>query len=63
MNKELESLLKKKEIETKKLEVADKQNNLFLCLTIGNALNEIDKKIREIATKEEMAELHEKGLI
>lgn len=63
MNKELESLLKKKEVETKKLEIADKQNNLFLCLAIGDTLNEIDKKIREIATEEEITELHEKGLI
>lgn len=63
MNKELEKLLKSKEIETKKLEIADKQNNLFLCMAIGNTLNEIDKKIREIATEEEIVELHQKGLI
>lgn len=63
MRKELEILLKKKEIEAKKLEVADKQNNLFLCLAIGDTLNEIDKKIRKIATEEEMIELHSKGLI
>ena len=63
MNKELEKLLKNKEIETKKLEIADKQNNLFLCMAIGNTLNEIDKKIREIATEEEIVELHQKGLI
>lgn len=63
MNKELESLLKKKEIETKKLKIADEQNNLFLCMAIGDTINEIDKKIREIATEEELIELHEKGLI
>lgn len=63
MSKELESLLKKKEIETKKLNIADEQNNLFLCMAIGDTLNEIDKKIREIATEEELEELHEKGLI
>lgn len=63
MNKGLESLLKKKEIETKKLKIADEQNNLFLCMAIGDTLNEIDKKIREIATEEEFNELHEKGLI
>lgn len=63
MKKELESLLKKKEIETKKLKIADEQNNLFLCMAIGDTLNEIDKKIREIATEEEFNELHEKGLI
>lgn len=63
MNKELESLLKKKEIETKKLKIADEQNNLFLCMAIGDTLNEIDKKIREIATEEELIKLHEKGLI
>lgn len=63
MNRELESLLKKKEIENKKLEIADKENNLFLCLAIGDALNDIDKKIREIASEEEIVELHEKGLI
>lgn len=63
MNRELENLLKKKEIETKKLEIADKQNNLFMCMAIGDTLNEIDKKIREIATEEEIIELHEKGLI
>ena len=63
MKKELESLLKKKEIETKKLKIADEQNNLFLCMVIGDTLNEIDKKIREIATEEEFNELHEKGLI
>lgn len=63
MNKELEKLLKSKETETKKLEIADKQNNLFLCMAIGNTLNEIDKKIREIATEEEIVELHQKGLI
>lgn len=63
MNRELEILLKKKEVETKKLEVADKQNNLFLCLAIGDTLNELDKKIREIATEEELIELHEKELI
>ena len=62
MNRELESLLKKKEIETKKLEIADKQNNFFLCMVIGDTLDEIDKKIREIATEEEMIELHERGL-
>lgn len=63
MNKTLESLLKKKEIETKKLRIADEQNNLFLCMAIGDTINEIDKKIREIATEEELIELHEKGLI
>lgn len=63
MNKELESLLKKKEVETKKLKIADEQNNLFLCMAIGDTLNEIDKKIREIATEEELIKLHEKGLI
>lgn len=63
MNKELESLLKKKEIETNKLKIADEQNNLFLCMAIGDTLNEIDKKIREIATEEELIKLHEKGLI
>ena len=63
MNKELESLLKKKEIETKKFKIADEQNNLFLCMAIGDTLNEIDKKIRKIATEEEFIELHEKGLI
>lgn len=63
MPTELEKLLKKKEVETKKLEVADKQNNLFLCLAIGDTLNQIDKKIREIATEEELNDLHEKGLI
>lgn len=63
MPTELEKLLKKKEVETKKLEVADKNNNLYLCLAIGDTLNELDKKIREIATEEELIELHEKGLI
>lgn len=63
MNRELESLLKKKEIENKKLEIADKENNLFLCFAIGDTLNEIDKKIREIASEEEIISLHEKGLI
>lgn len=63
MNKQLEILLKKKEIETKKLKIADKENNLFLCLAIKDTLNKIDKKIREIVTEEEMVELHEKGLI
>lgn len=63
MNKELDSLLKKKEIETKKLEIADKQNNLFLCMAIGDTLNQLDKRIREIATEEQLEELHEKGLI
>ena len=63
MRRELEVLLKKKEIETKKLEIADKQNNFFICMTIGHTLNEIDKKIRDIATEEEMIELHEKGII
>lgn len=63
MPTELEKLLKKKEVETKKLEVADKQNNLFLCLAIGDTLNELDKKIREIAIEEELNDLHEKGLI
>ncbi|MEE1282771.1 MAG: hypothetical protein UHK60_11090 [Acutalibacteraceae bacterium] len=63
MNKELDSLLKKKEIETKKLEIADKQNNLFLCMAIGDNLNQLDKRIREIATEEQLEELHEKGLI
>ena len=63
MNRELESLLKKKEIENKKLEIADRENNLLLCLAIGDALNEIDKKIREIASEEEIIELHEKGLM
>ena len=62
MNRELESLLKKKEIETKKLEIADKQNNFFLCMVIGDTLDEIDKKIREIATEEVMIVLHERGL-
>lgn len=46
-----------------KLEIADKENNLFLCLAIGDTLNEIDKKIREIASEEEIISLHEKGLI
>ncbi len=63
MNQELKSLLKKKEIESKKLEIADRENNLFLCMAIGDTLNEIDKKIREIATDEEIKELHIKGLI
>lgn len=63
MNRELESLLKKKEIENKKLEIADRENNLLLCLAIGDALNEIDKNIREIASEEEIIELHEKGLM
>lgn len=63
MNRELESLLKKKEIENKKLEIADRENNFFLCLAIVDTLNEIDKKIREIASEEEIIELHEKGLI
>ena len=63
MVNELEKLLKKKEIENKKLEIADKENNLFLCLAIGDTLNEIDKRIREIATEEEIIDLHEKGLI
>lgn len=63
MNRELESLLKKKEIENKKLEIADRENDLLLCLAIGDALNEIDKKIREIASEEEIIELHEKGLM
>lgn len=63
MNKELDSLLKKKEIETKKLEIADKQNNLFLCIAIGDTLNQLDKRIREIATEEQLEELHEKGLV
>lgn len=63
MNKELDSLLKKKEIETKKLEIADKQNNLFLCMAIGDTLNQLDKRIREIATEEQLEELHEKGLV
>ena len=63
MNRELESLLMKKEIENKKLEIADKENNLMLCLAIGNTLSEIDKKIREIASEEEIISLHEKGLI
>ena len=44
MNKQLEILLKKKEIETKKLKIADKENNLFLCLAIKDTLNKIDKK-------------------
>ena len=63
MNKELEKLLAKKKVEKQKLEIADKQNNLFLCLAIVDTLNEIDKKIREIATEKEIEELHIKGLI
>lgn len=63
MSEELEKLLAKKKVEEAKLEIADKQNNLFLCLAIADTLNEIDKKIREIATKEELEVLHSKGLI
>ena len=42
-----ERLLKtKKELE-EQLDKADKRNDLFTCIRIGNTLNEIDKKLRE----------------
>ncbi len=63
MSNELETLLKKKEIEKKKLEIADRENNLFLCLAIGDTLNKIDREIRKIASEDESVELHKKGLI
>lgn len=63
MSNELETLLKKKEIEKKKLEIADRENNLFLCLAIVDTLNKIDREIRKIASEDEIVELHKKGLI
>lgn len=63
MNEELEKLLTKKKIEEEKLRIADKQNNFLLCIAIGDTLNEIDKRIREIATEKEYEELHVKGLV
>jgi len=63
VSEELIKLLAKKKVENQKLEIADKQNNLFLCLAIMDTLNEIDEKIRAIATEKEIEELHIKGLI
>ena len=63
MSNELETLLKKKEIEKKKLEIADRENNLFLCLAIVDTLYKINREIRKIASEDEIVELHKKGLI
>lgn len=43
-----EELLKRKAIIENKLRKADKSNNLILCIELGKALNEIDKKIRKL---------------
>lgn len=51
---ELKKLLTRKKIEEGKLKAADIENNFMLCLIIGETINKIDEKIREIATEDEM---------
>lgn len=63
MNKELEKLITIKNRLNKQLDIFDKRNDLFTCMQLTEKLNEIDKKIREIATEEELEELHKEGLI
>jgi hypothetical protein len=63
MNKELEKLITIKNRLNKQLDIFDKRNDLFTCMQLTKKLNEIDKKIRQIATEEELEELHKEGLI
>lgn len=51
MNKD--ELLKRKEILEKQLEEADKINDLLTCITIGETLNKIDEKIRNLIMEED----------
>ncbi len=46
-----EKLLKLKEMLEKQLKFADEINNLPMCIEIGNKLNKIDNKLRELQAK------------
>ena len=43
-----EKLLQRKEILEKQLKEADNRNNFMMCMALGNALNVIDEKLRNL---------------
>ena len=51
MNKE--KLLQRKEILEKKLKAADETNNFMMCMMLGNSLNVIDEKLRNLQEGED----------
>ena len=63
MNKEvLELIERKKELE-KELNEADEKGNIGRCFVLDNTIESICRQIKNIATEEELLELHSQGLI